>query len=102
MRAPKPHILKLFLSNKYTYAQILRKSDGNVLAAASTIEKDLRKDCPSTSDKPASVLVGKLLAERAQQAGISAVHWDRKYGQKYHGKVKELLVSMQEAGLPLN
>jgi large subunit ribosomal protein L18 len=50
----------------------------------------------------ASVLVGKLLAERAQQAGISAVHWDRKYGQKYHGKVKELLVSMQEAGLPLN
>jgi ribosomal protein L18 len=52
MRAPKPHILKLFLSNKYTYAQILRKSDGNVLAAASTIEKDLRKDCPSTSDKP--------------------------------------------------
>ncbi|CAL8465042.1 g4577 [Coccomyxa elongata] len=102
MRSPKPHILKLFLSNKYTYAQIIRKSDGNVLASASTIEKTLRKELPSTSDKPAAALVGKLLAERAQEAGVPAVHWERKHGQKYHGKVKELLTNMQEAGLPLN
>lgn len=52
--------------------------------------------------KQASARVGKLLAERAQQQGVPAVHWERKYGQKFHGKVKELLVSMQEAGLPLS
>ena len=51
MQRTKPYILKLFFSNRYSYAQILRSSDGNILAAASTIEKDLRAELPSTSDK---------------------------------------------------
>lgn len=50
----KPYSLKLFLSNKYTYAQIVRKADGHIVAAASTIEKSLRQDLSSTSDKVAS------------------------------------------------
>ena len=50
----------------------------------------------------ASKVVGKLLAERAKAAGIEAVHWDRKQGQKFHGKIKELLQTMQAEGLPLN
>ncbi|CAL5229338.1 g12644 [Coccomyxa viridis] len=102
MQRTKPYILKLFFSNQYSYAQILRSSDGNILAAASTIEKDLRTELPSTSDKEASKVVGKRLAERAKAAGIDAVYWDRKHGQKYHGKIKELLQTMQAEGLPLN
>ena len=50
----------------------------------------------------ASRVVGKRLAERAKAAGIEAVHWDRKRGQKFHGKIKELLQTMQAEGLPLN
>ena len=50
----------------------------------------------------ASKLVGRRLAERAKAAGIGAVHWDRKRGQKFHGKIKELLQTMQAEGLPLN
>jgi len=52
--ALKPYSLKLFLSNKYTYAQIVRKADGHIVAAASTIEKSLRQDLSSTSDKVGS------------------------------------------------
>ena len=51
MQRTKPYVLKLFFSNQFSYAQILRSSDGNILAAASTIEQDLRKALPSTSDK---------------------------------------------------
>ena len=50
----------------------------------------------------ASARIGELLAERAKQAGVPAVHWRRKHGQRYHGKIKELLQSMTAAGLPLN
>ena len=50
----------------------------------------------------ASRVVGKRLAERAKAAGIDAVHWDRKHGQKFHGKIKELLQTMQAEGLPLS
>ena len=49
----------------------------------------------------ASAKIGQLLAERARSAGVPAVHWRRKYGQRYHGKVKEILESMAAAGLPL-
>ena len=47
-------------------------------------------------------MVGKLLAERVKAAGIDAVHWDRKHDQKFQGKIKELLQTMQAEGLPLN
>ena len=51
MQRTKPFVLKLFFSNRYSYAQILRRLDGNIVAAASTIEKDLRTTLDSTSDK---------------------------------------------------
>ena len=50
----------------------------------------------------ASARIGELLAERAKQAGVPAVHWQRKHGQRYHGKIRELLQSMNAAGLPLD
>jgi ribosomal protein L18 len=54
MSALKPYSLKLFLSNKYTYAQIVRKADGHIVAAASTIEKTLQDGLASLSDKTGS------------------------------------------------
>jgi len=54
MSALKPYSLKLFLSNKYTYAQIVRKADGHIVAAASTIEKALQEGLASLSDTTGS------------------------------------------------
>jgi len=47
-------------------------------------------------------VIGKLLAERALAKKVEAVHWERKQGQKYHGKIAAVIESMQAAGLPLN
>lgn len=52
--ALKPYHLKLHFSNKYSYAQIVRQADGNIVAAASTIERELRESLPRTSDKEVS------------------------------------------------
>ncbi|KAH7617517.1 putative 50S ribosomal protein L18 [Nannochloris sp. 'desiccata'] len=94
--------LKLFISNKYAYAQIVRASDGNILAAASTIEKGARDGLiGSAVDKSACSRVGELLAERAVGAGIDRVSWQRKQGQRYHGRVASLITSMQNSGLKL-
>ena len=60
MQRTKPYILKLFFSNRYSYAQILRSSDGNILAAASSIEQDLRKELLSTSDKEV-IFIGQAI-----------------------------------------
>ena len=49
--ALKPYKLKLFFSNRYCYAQIIRREDGNIVAAASTIEKEFRESLEKTSDK---------------------------------------------------
>ncbi|KAK9824267.1 hypothetical protein WJX72_009070 [[Myrmecia] bisecta] len=99
----KPYQLKLFMSNKYVYAQIVRMLDGHVVAAASTIEKPLRQSevLPSKSDKQACSHIGKLLAERAKAADVEAVHWARKRQQKFHGKIASLINSMKEAGVQL-
>ncbi|WPT12379.1 50S ribosomal protein L18 [Picochlorum sp. SENEW3] len=99
--ALKPYSLKLFLSNKYTYAQIVRKADGHIVAAASTIEKSLRQDLSSTSDKVASTKVGDFLAKRALEKGVEGVEWKRKQGQRYHGKIAALLTQMTTSGLQL-
>lgn len=98
----KPYQLKLNFSNKFSYAQILRSEDGHIVAAASTIEKDLRDSLSKTSNKEAAAVIGKLLAERAMEKEVKAVHWKRKQGQKYHGKIAAVIESMKSAGLPLN
>lgn len=101
MSALKPYSLKLFLSNKYTYAQIVRKADGHIVAAASTIEKTLQDGLASLSDKTGSSRVGETLAKRAVEKGIDGVEWKRKRGQRYHGKIAALLTSMNTNGLKL-
>lgn len=81
---------------QHIYAQVLTPDGAKVLAQASTLEKDLRGD--KTGNVEAASKVGKLIAERAKAAGVSAVAFDRS-GFKYHGRVKALAEAAREGGL---
>ena len=87
--------LAVFRSNRYIYAQIIDDTVGRTLASASSHETDLRS---STLNIPTAAKVGELLAERAKDAGVSTVVFDRG-GYKYHGKVKALADAARESGL---
>jgi large subunit ribosomal protein L18 len=88
--------LAVFRSLNHIYAQVIDDASGTTLAAASTVEKDL-KGSTSTKTEEAAV-VGRLLAERAKAAGIERVVFDRA-GFRYHGRVKSLADAAREAGL---
>lgn len=81
---------------RHMYAQITTATGERVIAAASTVEKDLRAG--STGNVDAAKKVGQLIAERAKKAGIEAVAFDRS-GFRYHGRVKALADAAREAGL---
>lgn len=90
--------LSVFRSSKQIYAQIIDDAKGVTLAAASTIEKDLKASLKTGADVEAAKAIGKLVAERAIKAGVKAVVFDR--GQYiYHGRVKALAEGAREAGL---
>ena len=80
----------------HIYAQVLSADGGNVLAQASTLDKNLRAG--ATGNVEAAAKVGALVAERAQAAGISHVAFDRS-GYKFHGRVKALAEAAREGGL---
>ena len=88
--------LAVFRSLNHIYAQGIDDASGRTLAAASTVEKEL-KGSSSTKTEEAAV-VGRLLAERAKAAGIERVVFDRA-GFRYHGRVKSLADAAREAGL---
>jgi large subunit ribosomal protein L18 len=83
---------------RHIYAQIIDESGDKVLASASTLDRELRKDMKATGNADAAALIGKAVAERAKAAGISAVAFDRS-GFKYHGRVKALANAARESGL---
>ena len=91
--ATRPRLC-VFRSNLRIYAQIIDDDRGHTLAAAGSTEQDLR----SLSKGEAAGAVGKLLAERAKQAGVTTVVFDRG-GYLYHGRVKALADGAREAGL---
>ena len=88
--------LSVFRSNRHISAQIIDDENGRTVASASTSEADLRG--VTTSNKEAAVKVGSLLAERAQEAGVDSVVFDRG-GNKYHGRVAALADAARDAGL---
>jgi large subunit ribosomal protein L18 len=88
--------LAVFRSNKHIAAQVIDDGTGRTLAAASTIEADLRKG--GTGNKDAAAKVGKLVAERAKAAGVTQVVFDRG-GFMYHGRVAAVADAAREAGL---
>jgi large subunit ribosomal protein L18 len=83
---------------RHIYAQIIDESGDKVLASASTLDRELRKDMKATGNAEAAAAIGKAVAERAKAAGISAVAFDRS-GFKYHGRVKALADAARESGL---
>ena len=90
--------LSVFRSSKHIYAQVIDDKDGKTVAAASTLDKDLKSSLTKGSDVAAAGAVGKLVAERALKAGVKDVVFDRG-GYLYHGRVKALAEAAREAGL---
>lgn len=81
---------------RHIYAQVIAAQGDKVLATASTLDKDLRTGVTGNVD--AAKAVGKLIADRAKQAGVESVAFDRS-GFQYHGRVKALADAAREAGL---
>lgn len=90
--------LSIHRSSKHIYAQVIDDVKGHTVAAASTLEKDLKGALKTGADKAAATAVGKLLAERAVKAGVSEVVFDRG-AYLYHGRVKALADGAREGGL---
>jgi len=85
-------------SNSHIYAQLIAPTGDKVLASASTLEAELRKDLKNGGNKAAATVIGKRIAERAKAAGIEAVAFDRA-GFRFHGRVKALADAAREGGL---
>ncbi|WP_018139886.1 MULTISPECIES: 50S ribosomal protein L18 [unclassified Thioalkalivibrio] len=92
------HRLCIHRTPRHMYAQIIAPSGDAVLAAASTVEKDLKNAGGSTGNTDAAARVGQAIAERARKAGIEQVAFDRA-GFRYHGRVKALADAARENGL---
>ena len=90
--------LTVHRSGRHIYAQVISPEGGEVIAAASTLQKDIIVDLKSTSNKEAAIAVGKAVAERAVEAGVKEVAFDRS-GFRYHGRIKELADAAREVGL---
>ncbi len=90
--------LSVFRSGRHIYAQVIDDAAGRTLAAASSLDKNLREGRKHGADKEAATAVGKLVAERALAAGITAVVFDRG-SYLYHGRVKALADGAREGGL---
>jgi large subunit ribosomal protein L18 len=90
--------LSVHRSSKNIYAQLIDDVRGHTVAAASTLDTDLRTSLKTGADTAAAAAVGKLLAERAQKAGVDAVVFDRG-AYIYHGRIKALAEAAREGGL---
>lgn len=90
--------LSVHRTPRHIYAQVIGPDGGTVVAAASTVGKDLRKSVKQAGNVSAAAEVGKAIAEKAKSAGVSKVAFDRS-GFRYHGRVKALAEAAREAGL---
>jgi large subunit ribosomal protein L18 len=90
--------LSVYRSEKNMYAQIIDDATGRTLAAASTLDKDIKASAKNGATAEAAAAIGKLIAERGTKAGVAEVVFDR--GQyRYHGRVKALADAAREGGL---
>ncbi len=83
---------------RHIYAQVISSSGDQVVASASTLDRELRKDISGGGNSGAAAMIGKAVAERAKAAGVSQVAFDRS-GFKYHGRIKALADAARESGL---
>jgi large subunit ribosomal protein L18 len=90
--------LSVFRSGKHIYAQVIDDRKGLTLAAASSLDKDVKGKLKTGADKGAATEVGKLIAQRAVAAGVKEVVFDRG-GYIYHGRIAALATAAREGGL---
>jgi large subunit ribosomal protein L18 len=90
--------LNIFRSMRHIYAQVIDDRAGHTLTSASTVEPEVQKEVKGKSKSEQAAIVGKIVAERAVQAGIKEVVFDRG-GYQYHGRVKVLAEAAREGGL---
>ncbi len=90
--------LSVFRSGKHIYAQVIDDAQSRTVAAASSLDKGLKGELKTGADRSAAAAVGRLVAERALAAGVSAVVFDRG-AYLYHGRVKALADAAREGGL---
>lgn len=90
--------LSVYRSSKNIHAQIIDDARGHTVAAASTLEKDLKGALKTGADTAAAAAIGKLIAERAGKAGVKEVVFDRG-PYIYHGRIKALAEAAREGGL---
>jgi large subunit ribosomal protein L18 len=90
--------LAVFRSNEHIYAQVIDDTKHHTIVAASSVEPDLKSNLASGSNQEASAQVGKLIAVRSLEKGITQVVFDRG-GNLYHGRIKALADAAREAGL---
>jgi large subunit ribosomal protein L18 len=82
----------------HTYAQVIDPSGSKVVASASTVEADIKKELKHTGNVAAASKIGQVIAQRAKASGVEKVSFDRS-GFKYHGRVKALADAARENGL---
>lgn len=90
--------LCIFRTPRHIYAQLIGPSGADVIASASTLDKDVKASVSNGGNISAASTVGKVIAEKAKAAGVSKVAFDRS-GFKYHGRVKALADAARENGL---
>lgn len=93
--------LTVYRSNLHIYASVISGDGAKVLASASTLEAEIRKELGAAGkggDTAAATLIGKRIAEKAKAAGVERVAFDRA-GYAYHGRIKALADAAREAGL---
>ena len=90
--------LSVFRSDKNIYAQIIDDANGRTLAAASTLDKDVKATVKNGGSAEAAAVIGKLIAERGTKAGVAEVVLERG-SYIYHGRVKALADAAREGGL---
>ncbi|MGJ5628848.1 50S ribosomal protein L18 [Nostoc edaphicum] len=96
--SPERPRLAVFRSNEHIYAQLIDDTQHQTIVSASTVEPDLKSSLASGANRDASAQVGKLIAVRSLEKGITKVVFDRG-GNLYHGRVKALADAAREAGL---
>ena len=95
---PERPRLAVFRSSKHIYAQVINDASGTTLAAAGTLDPEIRSQHAYGGNKAAAAVVGRVIAERARQAGIDKICFDRR-SYNYHGRVEALANAAREAGL---
>ncbi len=92
--------LSVFRSGRHIYAQVIDDALGSTLVSASTLDKALKAGLKTGAGRTAAAEVGKAIASRAKEAGITEVVFDRG-GYQYHGRIKALAEAAREAGLKI-